>query len=61
MWMPVIFFCMIDGSCNFWTTDLFDNKKECEVVVLKTMSKLDEEPTVAMSEGVCLPVKIKGI
>ncbi len=52
---------MIDGSCNFSTTDLFDSKKECEVVVLKTMSKLDEEPTVAMSEGVCLPVKLKGI
>jgi hypothetical protein len=52
---------MVDGSCSFWTSDLFDNKKECEIVVLKTMSKLDDEPTVAMSEGVCLPVKIKGI
>jgi hypothetical protein len=61
MWMPVIFFCMVDGSCNFWTTELFDSKKECEIVVLKTMSKLDDEPTVSASEGVCLPVKIKGI
>ena len=60
MWMPIVFFCMIDGNCNFWTTEIFDNKKECELVVLKDMSKLDEQPAVAASEGVCLPIKIKG-
>jgi hypothetical protein len=59
MWMPVIFFCMVNGDCNFWTTELFDNKQECELVVLKTMSKMDAEPAISASEGVCLPVKLR--
>jgi len=60
MYLPVIFFCMINGNCSFWTTELFDNKKECDLVVLKTLSKMDAEPTISVVEGVCLPVKLRG-
>lgn len=60
MWMPVIFFCLIDGNCNFWVDDLRNTKQECEAVVMPMLSKLDKEDMVAVAEGACVPVKIRG-
>jgi hypothetical protein len=58
--MPVIFFCLIDGSCKFWTDDLRQTRKECEAVVMPMLVKLDKEDVIEFSEGACLPVKIRG-
>jgi hypothetical protein len=60
MFAPVIFFCLINGDCSFWTDDLFQNKKDCEAVVMKKLGQMDDEPIIAVAEGVCLPIKIRG-
>jgi hypothetical protein len=61
MYIPVIFFCLLNGNCNFWTADLLQNKKDCEVLVMAKLVHLDGEPAVAAAEGVCLQVKIRQI
>jgi hypothetical protein len=61
MYIPVIFFCLVNGNCNFWTADIFQNKKDCEVLVMAKLVHLDGEPAVAAAEGACLTVKIKQI
>jgi hypothetical protein len=59
MYIPVIFFCLVNGNCSFWTDDLFQNKKDCEVLVMAKLVHLDGEPAVAAAEGACLSVKLR--
>ena len=61
MYIPVIFFCLVNGECNFWTADIFQNKTDCEVLVRAKLMHMDNEPAIGAAEGVCLPVKIKQI
>lgn len=61
MYIPVIFFCLVNGECNFWTADIFQNKTDCEVLVRAKLMHMDSEPAISAAEGVCLPVKIKQI
>ncbi len=61
MYIPVIFFCLVNGECNFWTADIFQNKTDCEVLVRAKLMHMDSEPAINAAEGVCLPVKIKQI
>jgi hypothetical protein len=60
MYLPVIFFCLVNGDCNFWTADLFQSKKDCETLVMAKLVHLEKEPAIAAAEGACLPVKIRG-
>lgn len=59
MWIPVIFFCLANGDCNFWTKEIYDDKRECEVMTLALLNKMDKDPIISAAEGVCLPVKLK--
>lgn len=59
MWMPVIFVCLVNGQCGFWTTDLLQTERECNLVVVDAMSKMERDDAVEQFEGVCLPVKLK--
>ena len=54
--LGVVLFCM-GGQCVFWKSDLFDNKLECDAVVLKTMSNLIEE-RAEIVQGVCFPIEL---
>jgi len=47
----------MSGQCAFWKSDLFDNKLECDAVVLKTMSNLIEE-RAEIVQGVCFPIEL---
>ena len=60
MYIPVIFFCLVNGNCNFWTADILQNKKDCEMLVMAKLVHLDSDQNVGAAEGVCLPVKIRG-
>jgi hypothetical protein len=61
MWIPVIFFCLVDGSCSFWTKEIYDDRRECEIVTLALLNKMDADPVISAAEGVCLPIKLKHI
>lgn len=61
MWMPVIIFCGINSGCNFWTKDIYDTQAECETIVMSLLVKLDADPVIEFTEGVCLPVKLKQV
>ena len=54
--LGVVLFCM-GGQCAFWKSDLFDNKLECEAVVLKTMSEIAKEKAEIV-QGVCFPIDL---
>lgn len=61
MYIPVIFFCLISGECNFLTADLFQHKTECQTFVIEKLTYMDKDKNVSAAEGACLPVKFKQI
>jgi hypothetical protein len=54
--LGVVLFCM-GGECAFWKSQVFDNQRECEAVVLKTMSNLIEK-RAEIVQGVCFPIEL---
>lgn len=55
--LGVVLFCM-GGQCAFWKSDLFDNKLECEAVVMKVMDDMIKEEAQIV-QGVCFPIEGK--
>lgn len=53
--LGVILFCM-GGECAFWKSQVFDNQRECEAVVLKTMDEMVKD-SADIVQGVCLPIE----
>ena len=55
--LGVVLFCM-GSQCAFWKSDMFDNKLECEAVVLKAMADMIKEKAEVV-QGVCFPIEDK--
>lgn len=55
MFMPVIFACLINGQCEFYTDDV-TNRKSCEEVVKKHVLMAQESKRFTMAYGACLQV-----
>ena len=55
LFLGVVLFCM-QGQCAFWKSELYDNKLECEAVVLKVMDDMIKEEAQIV-QGVCFPIE----
>ena len=55
MFMPVIFACLINGQCEFYTDDVV-SRKSCEEAVLKHVKMAQESGRFIAAYGACLQV-----
>ena len=57
-WLAVIFFCVAEDECGFWSKET-SRPMECEKVLAQGMAAM-KQATVPVFYGACLSTKGKG-
>lgn len=57
MFIPIVTFCMVQGSCAIWSGIVHETEEECAVVIEAVKRKLDSDKDIKSYIHRCAPIR----